>query len=139
MGDDTITLGSDGSLTQTMFIYGRSLYQDADLTVEKRHDLSIHRRGSAQVTFNSKFLQTEEMADGLGDWITSLWGKGVDEATMNVFGNPFIQLGDLVTINYPAKDMSPSTHQYFVVTIKGSFEKGYKTNVVLRRANLDAS
>jgi hypothetical protein len=136
-GEDSYTLGTGNTVNHTMFIYGRQLYQDDDQTLEKRKDLSIRRRGQAQVTFNSKFIQTQEMADGLGEWITRLFGQGVEEATLNVFGNPFIELGDLVTINYPMKNIAPGTHKYFVVDVQSTFDSGYKTEVVLRRANID--
>jgi hypothetical protein len=135
-GDDGITFGKDNIKTRTMFIYGRSVYQDEERTKTTDDASSIRRRGMTKTEFSNRLVQTEEMADGLGQWILDLWASGVDEVTLNVFGNPFIQLGDLVTINYPIKDMFPTTHKYFIVSIDNEFDGGYKTKVVLRRARV---
>jgi hypothetical protein len=136
-GDDTITLNDkDSPITQQMFAYGVSVFKDDEKTVTKTDDVSVRRRGTIKTAFTSPYIQTETMAKALGQWILDLWSQGVDEVTMNVFGNPFIQLGDLVTINYPFKNMTPATHKYFVVNVKNNFDKGYKTEVTVRRARV---
>lgn len=133
-GEDKVTFTADNSVNREMFIYGRSVYQEEDKTVIKNDDASIRRRGITRTEVSSRYIQTDEMANELGQWIVDLWATGVDEITLETFGNPLIQLGDLVTINYPIKDMYPATHKYFVVSINNEFSEGYKTTVILRRA-----
>lgn len=135
-GEDEITLGTENPLTQVLFIYGRSVYQNEEKTLTKTDDASIRRRGPTKTEVASNFIQTDEMAEELGQWIMDLWASGVDEVTVKSFGNPFIQLGDLVTINYPVKGMTPATHKYFVVAVRNEFTEGYQTELVLRRARI---
>lgn len=135
-GDDNTILGADNQVNQQFFIYGRAVYQDEEKTLTKTDDKSLRIRGATKTEIQSRHVQTEDMATALGDWIIELWASGVDEVTLETFGNPFIQLGDLVTINYPIKDMRPSTHKYFVVSIQNEFDSGYKSTLVLRRARV---
>jgi hypothetical protein len=135
-GEDKLTFGEDNPVDHTFFVYGRCLYQEDERTVTKTDDQGIRRRGVSQTQFNSRYIQTQKAADDLADWVVKLWGSGVEEVTMNVFGNPLVQLGDLVTINYPVKGVSPATHKYFIVKISNTYDGGLTTNLTLRRAKL---
>jgi hypothetical protein len=135
-GDDEITFGVDDPVSQTFFVYGVCLYSEDERTLTKKDDAGIRQRGITATKFDSRFIQTEESANALGQWVLDLWGSGVEEVSLSVFGNPFIQLGDLVTVNYPVKGIHPTTHKYFVVSIKNSLSGGFTTDVVLRRANI---
>lgn len=135
-GDDTITNGPDNALSQTLFVYGRCLYQDTDQTVTKTNDAAIRREGTVDTKFNSKYLQTADQATALGNWILDMWDGSVEEVTVTAFGNPFIQLGDLVTINYPMKGMAPTTHRYFVTSIKNEYTTGLTSEIIIRRARV---
>lgn len=133
----TVSPGGSNSTNQVMFIWGRCLYTaSADRNVVKTDDDSIRRQGLIRTQFTSRYIQTDEMANAIGDWVIQEWSGGVDQVTANLFGNPLIQLGDLVTMNYPTKGMLPATHQYYVTDVKGSFDSGYKTTVTLRRAKV---
>lgn len=124
-----------GSITYSISIYGRVVYTSQNDNIKiVRDEAAIRKQGLIRTQFTSRYIQTEEMAGVIGDWITSLWSMGIDQVTVALFGNPLLQVGDLVTINYPAKGMAPSTHQYFITSVKGSFDKGYSTEVVMRRA-----
>lgn len=135
-GDDDLTLGVDDVINQTMFIYGRAVYQGEEKTVTKRDEASIRKRGATKTEVTSRYVQTDEMANELSQWIIDLWATGVDEVNVKTFGNPFLQLGDLVTINHPTKGMAPATHKYFIVSINNNFSEGYTTELILRRARV---
>jgi hypothetical protein len=135
-GTDDWTFGPDNSVEHSVFVYGRCVYQDNDKTLTQKDDKNIRIRGEVKTDFDSTFIQTEDMANALSDWILDLWAGGVDEVSLEVYGNPFIQLGDLVTISFPIKEMLPHTHKYFIVEVKNEFDAGYKSSVVLRRARV---
>jgi hypothetical protein len=129
--------GSTQSVNWTMFIYGRPLYTaQNDRFLVKKDDAAIRRQGLIRTQFTSRYIQTDEMATEIGQWVLDLWADGVDSVDVQLFGNPLLQLGDLVTMNYPLKGMYPSSHKYFVVQIKNSFSNGYKTEVTLRRCKV---
>jgi hypothetical protein len=135
-GEDDVTFGKDNSVDQKFFIYGRVLTQEDELTKVTQDKASIRKNGVNVVDFDSRFIQSEAAATDIGDWVVKLWAGGVDEIEADIFGNPFIQLGDLATLSYPIKDMLPATHKYFVVGIKNKFSQGLDTTLVLRRARI---
>jgi len=134
-GEDTYTVPDD-TVDHDFFIYGRVLLQEDELTVTTRDEPSIRKNGVTSVKFDNRFIQSEASAIDIGQWVTRLWAGGVDQIEADIFGNPFIQIGDLVTLSYPVKDMYPETHKYFVVGIKNQYETGLETTLILRRARV---
>lgn len=135
-GEDTLTFGADNSVDQQTFIYGRTVFQEDEKTITVRDEAGIRRRGLIELEISGDVLQTESAAKALGDWIVLHWGQGNDEVQVTIFGNPLIQIGDKVSINYPPQDMTKLTHQYFVVGIQNSFDEGFTTTLTLRRCRL---
>lgn len=133
-GEDTKTFGSNNPVDQKLLIYGRQIYQDDEKehVVEDRN--GILRRGIVEVEIQNPWIQSEEMAKNVGDWIVRQWGRGCDEVSVEIFGNPLIKLGDLVALNYPEKDFQMETHKYFVIRVSNSFDNGLSTTLTLRRA-----
>jgi hypothetical protein len=133
-GEDSVTFGSDNTVNQKMFVYGRALYQDEDKSVTKSDEFSIRKNGLAELVFDNRFIQTDAMANALGDWVVRMWAGPIDELAVEIFGNPLLQLGDVVSMNWPFRNMAPLTHKYYVVYKENTFQEGLKTRLVLRRA-----
>lgn len=127
-GDD------ERQIPQHIFIYGRPVVQEDSQDYVVKDDVAILRRGKVPVEFESDLLQSESAARSLGDWIVSNWAGLSDNATATVYGNPLYQVGDLVSINYPARNMLPSTHRYWVTTVSQDWDNGPTTSLTLRRA-----
>jgi hypothetical protein len=51
--------------------------------------------------------------------------------SINIFGNPLIQIGDVVTLSYSLNGISQQ--KYFVNSISHSFEQGLQTKLSLSR------
>jgi hypothetical protein len=135
--EDLPTPSGTTSINWTMFIYGRALYTaQNDKYLTMKDDAAIRRQGLIKTQFTSRYIQTDDMATEIGQWVLDLWADGIDEVDVELFGNPLLELGDLVTMNYPLKGMYPTTHKYFVVNIKSTFNAGYKTEVKLRRCKV---
>lgn len=144
-GEDTLRYGSDNPVDQKMMIYGRLIFQEeAQVFTAKndkgkdvnpfQNDDSIRRRGKVEVDIDSKWIQSKAEAEELGNWILKHWSGGNDQVECEVFGNPLFQLGDVVTFDYPSKNMHRATHKYFIVSIDNQFSQGLSTSLVLRRA-----
>jgi hypothetical protein len=133
-GEDQID--GDTTVSHVILIYGRSVYQEEEKTITKSDLPSIRKTGVTKTQVESRYIQTDEMAAELGQWIVDLWASGVDEIELTIFANPFLQLGDLVTMNFPVKGMLPSTHKYFVTAISKEMQEGYTMKVTLRRAKV---
>lgn len=135
-GEDRLTFGQDNPIQHQFFLYGRALYQEDEMTRTEEDKQSIRRNGPVDLTFDNDYIQTEDAAKDLGAWVVEQWAAGSDEIKLTVFGNPFIQIGDLVTVNYPLKDMLPTTHKYYIVSLRNSFSSGLETELILRRARI---
>ncbi|QGH74307.1 minor tail protein [Streptomyces phage Wipeout] len=133
-GEDTLTFGADNPVTQQMMIYGRTVNKEEEKTIVSKNEDAIRRRGLVETEIQSDWIQTEAAAQALADWVTHHWADGCDEVEATIFGNPLLQLGDIVSVNYPQKDFDPVTHRYFIVGLRRGFNGGFDdTEVTLRR------
>lgn len=135
-GEDTLTYGTDNPVDQKMMITGRTVQQGESTDYVVQNDLAIRARGEISIEFSSQWIQSEAMAKALGDWIVDSWGEPADQIELEVFGNPLIQIGDIVAINYAPRDMTAATHKYFVVSIDNGWDNGLTTTIQLRRAKI---
>ena len=135
-GEDTLTFGSDNPVEQRFLIYGRNFIEKESRKYTVKDDGAIKRRGKIETQVASKWIQSEDAAKKLGEWILSHWAGGSDQVTLESFGNPVLQIGDLVTINFPNQNMAPATHKYFIVGISQSFDGGLVSTFTLRRMKI---
>jgi len=84
-----------------------------------------------QVTFESVWIQKESDAKSLSDWIKGQWSKKQSVCELEVFSNPLISVGDIVTINYPANGLN-GTQKFIVTNINNSFDGGLSTRITTR-------
>lgn len=133
-GQDSLTYGgASASINQVCVVLGRNLEIDDEEFVTKRNELAVRKRGEVETELTSDWLQSKVMAEEVGEWIVNHWSEGTDELKVEVFGNPLLEVTDVVSISYNEKDMSPSTHKYFVVGISTDFDFGVGTTLTLRR------
>lgn len=80
---------------------------------------------------NTNWIQSESDAKSLADWIKSTVLNKGRRIEMQVFGNPLISPGDIVTINYPLQGIS-NTIKYIVTKANIKFEEGVFTTISCR-------
>lgn len=83
------------------------------------------------VVFQSTWIQSEADAKSLAQWIKNQWSKKQVVCSLNIFANPLISVGDVVTINY-AKNGFDGTQKFIVVSVNNSFGQGVETSIVAR-------
>ncbi len=84
-----------------------------------------------QVTFESTWIQREEDAKDLSKWIKDQWSKKQSVCELEVFSNPLISVGDIVTINYPSNGLN-GTQKFIVSQINNTFDGGLNTKITTR-------
>jgi hypothetical protein len=77
------------------------------------------------------WIQSEQDAKALYGWIKNQWSKQQQSITMDIFGNPFIEVGDVITVNYSKNDLDGS-QKFLVTNVNSSFEGGLSTSVTAR-------
>lgn len=130
-GEDTLSFAGTGdSINQVLSVLGRALViEDGEEVIAENTD-QIRRRGKAEAELSSTWIQSKAMADDLAEWMRENFSYGNDTITLEVFGNPLVEVGDVVSVNYPSKHISGD---YFVLAAKNSFDKGIITTLELRR------
>jgi hypothetical protein len=127
-GEDSLTAGGAGVINHKMFVYGRPVIQKDAQKVVKTDDWAIRRRGTIEVEYDSPWIQNESEANRFGDWLTTHWTRGDSTLDAEIFGNPLLELCDVVQVTY-----NNINDKYYVVGIENSFDQGLTTNVTLRR------
>ena len=83
------------------------------------------------VIFESKWLQNDNDVKSLAEWIRGRVANKAKIISMEVFGNPLISPGDIITINYPYQGFT-SSQKIIVVKVSHSFQGGLKTQIAAR-------
>jgi hypothetical protein len=83
------------------------------------------------VIFQSEWLQNLSDVESLGQWIKSNIINRGKTVTMEVFGNPLISVGDIVTINYTYQGLA-GTEKFIVTSVQNSYQEGLSTNITCR-------
>lgn len=133
-GEDRLKYaGGSGAVNQVTTVLGRTLSIEGEEKVVKTNEDSIRTHGKVEIEINSDWIQSKNMADSIGDWVVNHWTKGVDTCTAKVFGNPLFELTDVVDVRYDLKNMTPTTHKYYITKINNSWDNGVQTTLTLRR------
>lgn len=130
-GEDSLSFAGTGdAINQVLTVLGRALViGEAEEVVAENSD-QIRRRGKAEAELTSTWIQSKEMAEDVATWMRENFSYGNDGMTMEIFGNPLIEVGDVVSVNYPDKHISGD---FFVLGTTTSFENGMSTTLDLRR------
>lgn len=135
-GDDSTTFGSDNTVQQKLLITGRTIQQAAEKQYEVKNSQAIAARGDISLDISSDWIQSEAAAKALGDWIVNNWSDPADTVGLSSFANPLLQIGDLVAVNYPLRNMTAATHKFWVIGINQAWSDGLKTTYTIRRARV---
>lgn len=124
----TIAL-SDGS--QSSFgLFGNAINDSGTSLVYNTGDDSDYGINNPAV-FETVWIQRNEDAEALGEWIkTNIINKG-KIVTMSVFGNPLVQLGDIISIKHAYQKFDGS-EALIVTNITHSFTNGLQTELTCR-------
>lgn len=82
-------------------------------------------------TFESTWIQTEQDAKSLFNWAKTQWSKQQETVTLEIFGNPAIEVGDVITINYPKNNLD-GIKKFVVTNVNTSFGEGLQTTIMAR-------
>lgn len=83
------------------------------------------------VVFESAWIQREDDAKNLATWIQTQWSKQQRVIDLEIFSNPLISVGDIITVNYPKNDLD-GTQKFVVTRVTNSFKGGLSTSITAR-------
>jgi hypothetical protein len=130
LNNSSTTIPIDGS---SLYIYGNTLSDSGQL--EYKTNETSEYVYKEPVIFETKWIQNLDDVEKLANWIKGNVinkGKIVD---MEIFGNPAISIGEIITIKYPYVEMSgDSEKERFIVTnVKHEYKDGGLTTILSAR------
>jgi hypothetical protein len=115
----------------SFYLLGNSIQRSSGI-IDYDTDQSNDSENKESVVFDSSWIQSEEDAKSLAEWIKSNTlnkGRFVD---MKVFGNPILSAGDIVSINYPILGMSQNDTKYIITRCSVEYSEGVSTLISCR-------
>lgn len=98
----------------------------------------ISTKNEEQIAFESTWIQKEDEAKKLSDWMRTQWSRQQVVVSIEVFPNPLIEIGDIVEISYPenkvysSEDAGQVAGKYIVLDIRQSYGESSSTDLVCR-------
>lgn len=115
--------------TNTLTLWTHELIAPADPEVMEKVIDQTNAKEVAQL--DSVYIQSKSAAEKL----LYLVSKGIDgfsiKTSLNIFGNPLIQVGDIITLSYPLAGVV--LQKYVVHSVSHTFSDGLETSVTLNK------
>lgn len=130
LNNTSTTVVLDDSNYTSFYVLGNSIRRSGIIDYDT--DQSSDSENKESVIFDSSWIQSEEDAKSLAEWIkTNSLSKG-RFVELTVFGNPTISAGDIISINYPILGMTPSGEKYIVTRCSIEYAEGVNTSISCR-------
>jgi hypothetical protein len=129
LNNSSTTIPLEDSGYNSLFIWGNEISKasEQEYTTSNETDYTYIE----PVTFSSNWIQNEEDAKALANWIKqSVVNKG-KVLELQVFGNPLISVGDVATVKFTYQGMV-GTEKFIVTKVTQSFNQGLVTNLTCR-------
>jgi len=135
-GGETYVLNNSSALTPlndekaaTFYLYGDTIAPSG--TLEYNSDVLSEYINQEPIIFESSWLQNLSDVEALGTWIkNSIVNKG-KLINLSVFGNPFIAVGDIVSVKYLYQGLD-GTQKFIVTNVRHTFNEGLDTEITCR-------
>jgi hypothetical protein len=98
----------------------------------------INQSNATEVAqIDSTWIQSRSAANRMIGVIEKAIEGFSKDTTLNVFGNPLIQLGDIITLTYPLTGIQ--NQAYVVQSVKHTFNQGLTTQLMLNQVGIGTS
>lgn len=135
---DQIANGSEqvddqNSIDHTLMIYGYVLIDKEEKTKRVKNDASIRKHGPYPVELDAEWINSDDEATALANWIVDNWGGIMDTVDVKTFVTVAAQIGDKVKVVYPDAQIDPEW-LFLVSKISRDYDNdGLSTSLTLRR------
>lgn len=119
----------DDSNTSSFYIGGKTISRSGVL--EYSDDIENLSTVDEPIVFESMWIQKLSDAVNLGKWIKDKWSKKQTMVDLEVFGNPYLSVGDVISIDYPYNGLTTS-QKFLVLNVNHSYSEGLTTSLLCR-------
>lgn len=119
----------DDSEFYSFYILGKYISQSGVL--EYIDNSASEYTSQEPVIFESKWIQKNSDVVNLANWIKEIWSTKQKIINIEVFANPLLSVGDIITVTYPYNDLSTSD-KFVITNINHEFREGLTTTITAR-------
>lgn len=119
----------DDSEFYSFYILGKYISQSGVL--EYVDNSASEYTSQEPVIFESKWIQKNSDVVNLANWIKEIWSTKQKIINIEVFANPLLSIGDVITVTYPYNDLSTSD-KFVITNINHDFREGLRTTITAR-------
>lgn len=114
---------------EALFITATTLFLGAEQELDYKDQDLINQFGEKTLEITGEWLQTRESAVGIGKFIRDRFGTQTSNYDLEIYGNPLIQVGDIVDVYWPGKRIA--AYSYVVTKVEHNWADGLDTNISL--------
>jgi hypothetical protein len=129
VSDQIIPFNSNENFSPLM-VSGDILTQSGERFVKQ--DLPKNT-GSETLEIGSDWIQSESSAERILRRLYSQVDNSAITYDLKIFGNPAIQIGDIVSLHYSQANITDSSAKYYIISIDQEYDGGLETSVRLRK------
>ena len=136
-GAEAYVLNNSGSYvalddgdTYSFYVGGKTVSKSG--TLEYVDDSSNEFTSEEPVIFTSQWLQNNSDVISLAKWIKNQWSKRQRILNIDIFGNPIISVGDVISVKYDYHGLDGTTQKFIVTNVNQSYLEGLSTSIVCR-------
>lgn len=135
---DQIANGSEqidetNTIDHALMVYGYVLIDKEEKTKRVKNEDSIRKHGPYPVELDAEWINSDDDANALANWIVDNWGSIMDTIEVKTFLTVAAQIGDKVKVIYPESQIDPDW-LFLVSKISKDYDKdGLITSLTLRR------
>lgn len=135
---DQIANGSEqvdeqSSIEHTTIIYGYVLIDKEEKTKRVKNETSIRKHGPYPVELDAEWINSDDEAAALANWIVDNWGGIMDTVEVKTFLTVAAQIGDKVKVVYPDAQVDPEWLFLVSKVLRDHDNDGLSTSLTLRR------
>lgn len=120
-------------LDYELFVSGLAIVRQSEEVKEVSNKESIRRIGKQDIEISTPWIESDEDATRVANFIVDHWSQTVDNVTVEWVPNPALQVGDLVAVNFTERGFTAATHHYYVIGIELGAGEGLTSTLTLRR------
>jgi hypothetical protein len=90
-------------------------------------------RNAFEITIDSNFIQSKDAAEAIASMASRTFDNNIKTINAQVFGNPLIQVGDIVKFNYFTGKIESGANDFYVVSrVQQNFSSNLTTTLTLK-------
>lgn len=90
-------------------------------------------RNSFEIIIDSDFIQSKDSADAVASMISNSFNNNIKSINVQIFGNPLVQVGDIVKFNYFTGKIESTANDFYIVSrVQHDFNSTLSTTLTLK-------